>query len=65
MKYASVLSRTLTDADAVTILGATLFYLREKHPVCTVADCEANLAAQSTVTTLREIAFTLAYEVNQ
>lgn len=50
----------LTDADAVGILGATYFALRNQ--VCeSLADMQANNAAQGTILRLREELYTKTY----
>ena len=44
---------SLTRADGVQILGAVLFYLREKDVVRSISELIANQAAQGTLETLR------------
>lgn len=43
----------LSNADGVQILGAVLFYLREKDVVRSLSEMHANNSAQGTVETLR------------
>jgi len=45
--------RSLTRADGVAILGAVLFYLRDKVIVRSLSELIANHAAQSTLEHLR------------
>jgi hypothetical protein len=61
MQFADVLNRKLEPADAVQILGAVYFYLREKDVVRSVPEMHANNAAQGTILTLRQNAFESAY----
>lgn len=61
MQYAYCLSRPLTVADAVQILGAVGFYLREKDVCRDLTDATGNNLAQGEVLSLREIALRSAY----
>jgi hypothetical protein len=45
--------KPLSSADGVGILGAVLFYLREKDVCLSLSDMGSNNAAQGTVLTLR------------
>jgi hypothetical protein len=45
--------KPLSKADAVEILGAVLFYLREKDVVRSLSEMHANNSAQGTLETIR------------
>jgi hypothetical protein len=61
MQFATVLNRPLTAEDGVTILGATLFYLREKDVCRTVAEMNANNSAQGQLEVLRDLLWRTSY----
>jgi hypothetical protein len=52
-KHFSGRTHPLTEADGVQILGATLFYLREKDVVSSLSAMHANNSAQGTLEMLR------------
>jgi hypothetical protein len=53
MRNAYQIQDSLTEQDAVQILGAVYFFLRERDVCRTLAEMHANCAAQGTVLSLR------------
>jgi hypothetical protein len=64
MQYAEALQaagRKLTGSDAIHILGAVYFFLREKDVCVDLADARGNNSAQGAVAKLRNELFTSFY----
>lgn len=64
MQYANALQsagRALTVSDAIQVLGAISFFLREKDVCTDLAQMSANNAAQGRVLKLRNELFTTVY----